>query len=136
MIKDVKDLLNKDLDTLRELSWQEREQQDFKLYITEKLNCFTARIDIVNEYVNILLSKEISLFLLKGEAGIGKSTILCNVISILINENCNVFPFICGNSSRSNTILDFLLQAVYYLEKLLHKQIPFQLKKQIFMHSV
>ena len=117
--EDVKRLMEDEFKSLSELSWQQKDQLGFNLFIDEKCRNFSARYDLIDQYMKEILDDNTKLFLLTGKSGSGKSTIISKLIREIEGEKLNVFPFICGNSTRSSSAIDFVYQAVYYLEELL-----------------
>ncbi len=120
MLSDIKGLIDKEYANLETLTWQEREQKDIQLYIDGKCRQFSAREELIDTYALAVTNPSNKLVVVKGEAGSGKSSVLCKLAERFCND-ANVFTFISANSLKSSTIEDFLLQVIYYLEKLLGK---------------
>ncbi|MEA4987636.1 MAG: DUF4062 domain-containing protein, partial [Anaerovorax sp.] len=99
-----------------DLSWQDRELMEFQLFMEEKRSCFVGRQSLIDHYYNLINDTQYKAFILQGEEGSGKSSMLSMLTERLIQKNYIVFPFICGNSGKSDDLDDMIKQMVYFLE--------------------
>ncbi len=116
--KDVAGLFERDFEKQRGLSWQEREEISARLFAEQKAAQFAGRYPVLESIKEAVCAKETRLYILSGEAGSGKSTMMAKLLSELGQQN-ETFFFSCGNSRASQTGFDMLKQAVYKLERLL-----------------
>jgi len=115
--QDVKGLMENEFGKMKELTWQQREMIDSNLFIEDKCRYFSARQNLIDKYETTILLNSTKLLILRGEAGSGKSTIMCKLAKQLESKSYKVFPFISGKSSKSSTTRDLLMQLEFYLEE-------------------
>ena len=118
LVKKFKEMFKEEWEQLDELSWQEREQLVFASEKNRKLRCFAGREEELEKYY-YKIKENRTPFVLKGETGCGKSTIICKLIDKLEKDKENVFVFLVEVSDRSTSAEDLVCQLVYYVEKLL-----------------
>lgn len=85
------------------------------LFMQEKAAGFSALHDLCGAYKQKILSDGVSLFLLKGESGSGKSTIIAKLSADLVRDGALVVPFVCGAEGCYGTD-DLLSQLIFFLE--------------------
>jgi tetratricopeptide (TPR) repeat protein len=85
------------------------------LFMQEKAAGFSALHDLCGTYKQKILSDGVSLFLLKGESGSGKSTIIAKLSADLVRDGVLVVPFVCGAEGCYGTD-DLLSQLIFFLE--------------------
>jgi len=91
------------------LSWKESEQKIQESFRESHTAYFTGRAtDIANITAFCLGDNQVSqLLMIQGEAGSGKSGLLCKVMDE-IEDKCLLLSFCCGISSRSSLVEDML----------------------------
>ena len=100
------------------LSWQDKEQLTFDALMESKLRSFVGREELLEEYYQSVVSSSCPI-ILQGEAGCGKTAIMCKLIERLQKEGKNVFRFFSGVGSMSTNAEYLVKQLVYYMENLL-----------------
>jgi tetratricopeptide (TPR) repeat protein len=84
---------------------REREREEQKLFRERRTEHFAGREAVIAELVDFCLNDEPEkrILMLQGEAGSGKSGILCKVM-----DKCLLLPFCCGISPQSSLAEDIL----------------------------
>ncbi len=118
VMQDVARLFERDFEKLINLTWQQREELSANLLAEQKAVQFSARYDILDEYIKKIKDQNTKIFLLRGESGSGKSTIMAK-LSKEVSKNDSTFFFASGNSAYSQNAFDMLKQIVFKLETLL-----------------
>lgn len=103
------------------LSWQNKEQLAFRALMDNTLRSFTGRMQDVYSCYNQAV-RGTGPIILRGEAGYGKTAIMCKIIESLQKDGKNVFVFFAGEGSKSDTAISLVKQMVYYVEKLLGEE--------------
>jgi tetratricopeptide (TPR) repeat protein len=85
-----------------ERSWDDWESETQYDYRITKIEFFAGRDEFLRELFDFALSvNKSNLLLLQGEAGCGKSSLMCKLMEMLENK-CLLVPFCCGISSGSS----------------------------------
>jgi tetratricopeptide (TPR) repeat protein len=108
------------------LGWKEQESGMQDSFRESRTAHFTGRVAAISDMVAFCQSKttkphepEVRLLMLQGEAGSGKSGLLCKVMNEIENQ-CLLLPFCCGISSRSSLVENMLRYFISLLcEKLM-----------------
>ena len=124
LIKCYIEMFQKDWKAYQDISWQEKEQLSFDALMEHKLRSFVGREGFLEECYQSI-KKANKPFLLQGEAGSGKTAVMCKLIERMRKDGKNVFAFFSGNSNMSNTAEKLVKQMVYYMENLLGMEIHF-----------
>ena len=82
------------------LSWQDKEQFAFRSLVENKLRSFAGREALVEELYQSVVKGSCPI-VLRGEAGSGKTAIMCKLVERLQKEGKNVFAFFSGVGSMS-----------------------------------
>jgi|GEM_PF-6171378 len=123
------EMVSSDLRRMLAAEWEKAESLDGNeraiaaswLFMREKAAGFSALHDLCRQYKERVLSDDVSLFLLKGESGSGKSTIIARLTVDLVLEGALAIPFVCGAEGCYSTE-DLLSQLIFVLEKELGEQ--------------
>ena len=113
----LQELLEEEWKVNAGLSEQQKEEKRHWNFADAKAGQFGGREKLLSE-CKVILEKDESRLLIVGEAGSGKSTLCCKLLSDCRKQGWNVYPFICGNSGMSMSASDILRQWVYYVETL------------------
>ncbi len=116
--EDVKQLFAPEFQSAQNLSVWEREELDASLFAEQKCRQFSGRYELLDSYLYQIKHRDTRLFILKGKAGSGKSTMTAKIAEQLKKQYETLF-IAMGNSARSQTVLDVLRQIVYKLETVL-----------------
>ncbi len=120
IVEDVKELFYNEFEKSKNLTWQEKESVAAHVYTEQKSKQFSARHNVLNNFINEIEDLDHRLFIMQGEVGSGKSTMMSKISSVLA-EKSEVFFVACGNSRRSGRIEDVQRQIIYRLEELTNK---------------
>lgn len=128
----LSEMIIDDLSQLLDVQWKKNEREMFSWQEREILSAwnnyqginefFNAREDYCNSLINNILLDDIALFIVRGETGSGKSSILAHTAMCFKSRGHSVLPFIGGQTSNSSSVIDIIKQDVYLLEKLLGKE--------------
>ena len=102
------------------LSWKENEIEMQDAFRKSRTEYFIGRTATVADMTAFCLGNDSSpqLLMIQGEAGSGKSGLLCRVMDT-IEDKCLLLPFCCGISSRSSLVENMLRYFIMILcEKL------------------
>ena len=100
------------------LDLEERERRVQESFRESKTSYFVGRQSDIAKLTEFCLSEQSSsqLLMIQGEAGSGKSGLLCKVMEE-IEEDCLLLPFCCGISPHSTLITDMLRYFVFILSE-------------------
>ncbi len=115
---DVKELFNKEFDSLRNLSWQERAFNVHKAQVGRNERLFTARRKNLTECKKLLTQNNYRAFFIRGEEGSGKSVLLSKIYANLRKKHDTIYVSF-KNSEYSLTSELIQRQIVYKFEELL-----------------
>ncbi len=118
VVSDVKSLFEREFERKEELSWQQREDVGFELLRERKASYFAGREEVLEHCLQTVRQPETRLFIMQGEAGSGKSTLM-SVMAKRLMEHGEVFFFASGNGANSQTVHSMVKQIVYRLETVL-----------------
>ncbi|NCB41976.1 MAG: DUF4062 domain-containing protein [Clostridia bacterium] len=116
---DIKNLLVQEWGKPSLPTWQEKEENGFLVFMTEKCSVFSARLAEMEKLKQDILLPSTRFMLITGEPGSGKSAMMCKLAESLDLDGRYVCPFICGNGNRSSSSWDLLRLNVYWLENIL-----------------
>jgi len=99
-------------------TWQEQEWDRQETFRESRTTHFAGRKEAIVDLVEFCLGVDSTpqLLMIQGEAGSGKSGLLCKVMDE-IAESCLLLPFTCGISSRSSTAEGMLRYFIYLISK-------------------
>lgn len=110
------EMFKEDWKDYEKLSWQEKEERSFQVLMKSKLRSFIGRDVLLEKYYKKVINGT-KPFLLQGEVGSGKTSIMCKLAERLEKDGENVFLFFSGNGSMSTSAEFLLRQMLYYVEK-------------------
>ena len=99
--RDLKNLLGYDEVSIVKKSIYESTQYVHWLYAERKAQIFTGRKNLINYYLDLIENKNIFI---KGNSGIGKSSIIAKLASILKEKEVVTIPVFLGLTSNVTTI--------------------------------
>ena len=118
-------------DPVEEMSWQEKEWQAIEQLLSR---ADQSRIPRAAQTDNLLrAAKEHPLTILTGEAGSGKTMMLCQIERALQAQGCDHIAFFCGRSSYSSSVLSMQQYLAWQMEEKLgaaHIQRPGEVNAQ------
>ncbi|MDV0441597.1 tetratricopeptide repeat protein [Methanorbis furvi] len=103
----------------KELTWQDRELISDRCFIAEKCSHFVGRKEAVAHCKKFVEEKNTSLLIIRGEAGSGKSSLMCQLSREFADKEHAVVSIFCGNSTYSTTGWNVLQSLVYRFEQML-----------------
>jgi len=128
------EMFREDWKQYESLSWQDKEQLVFGALMENKLRTFVGREEILEEYYQSAVEGNRPI-VLRGEAGSGKTSIMCKLIERLQKEGKNVFTFFSGESSMSTNAESLAKQMVYFVENLPRTETNREMKRSTQLYN-
>ncbi|MCL2064685.1 MAG: DUF4062 domain-containing protein [Candidatus Cloacimonetes bacterium] len=96
--------------------WKTQESDTQETFRESRTEHFAGRTETISNLTQFCLSESQNpqLLMIQGEAGSGKSGLLCKVMQA-IEKDCVLLPFSCGLSSRSSLIENMLRYFIHLL---------------------
>ena len=118
---DIIGLIKKELGEIKTFDWHEKEEIGFRNIINEKSTYFVGQEQLLQSLDEFIYNNDYSIYFLKGEAGSGKSSVLCKYVKKLEqDEDVEVFPYLCANSSKTSYGENVIVYYIKLLEKLIN----------------
>lgn len=118
VIKQLQILLEQEWQKNAKLSENQKEEKRHWEFVDMKAKKFRGRNKLLEECKQILENPK-GMLLIEGEVGSGKSTLWSKLVLDYRQHGWKVYPFVCGQSSHSVSVMDIIKQWTYYVEDLL-----------------
>ena len=118
LVSTYESMFHEEWEYFSSLSWEEKEQLAVESVMESKLKAFNGREQLMCEYYGKALHGDMPL-ILQGKVGSGKTSIMCKLMQMLEETGNEVFRFVSGNTTMSETAMQLVQQMVYYLENVL-----------------
>lgn len=119
VIEQMRILLENEWKENAKLHENQREEKRHWAVVDRKTGQFAGRYGLLNKCKDKLENGK-GILAIIGDAGNGKSTLWCKMVSDYRRQGWNVFPFVCGNTFHSIFGMDIIRQWVFYIENLLN----------------
>ena len=114
---DVIDILKPNWENSKKRNILDNELYNQLNFFKEKASIAFLRKDIIDSIILNLENQNNQVISLKGDSGLGKTTILSKIGELYENKNYNVLKITWGLSQQSNDSLDILRLIAYFLKK-------------------
>lgn len=99
------------------LSWQEHLNHSFEQQMKEKAQNFCGHHTLLLNLQELIFEDNHNLLLIKGEPGVGKSSLLCKIGDVCAANQVQVMPFFVSQDAKSTTIRDLLFELIWWTER-------------------